>query len=79
MPDVRGWSLRDVMKVAELLGLRTSVKGSGYVVSQNIRPGAIVKNGDYLIVELAEPRKWDEAVMQQQKEATDRKNDGPQE
>ncbi|MFC4183083.1 penicillin-binding protein [Saccharococcus thermophilus] len=79
MPDVRGWSLRDVMKVAELLGLQTSVKGNGYVVSQNIRPGAIVKKGDYLIVELAEPRKWDEAVMQKQKEAADRKSDGPQE
>ncbi|NUK29020.1 penicillin-binding protein [Parageobacillus sp. VR-IP] len=79
MPNIRGWSLRDVMKAAELLGLRTSTKGNGYVVSQNIRPGAIVKKGDYLIVELAEPREWDEAVIQKQTEAAEKKSDGPQE
>jgi penicillin-binding protein 2B len=79
MPDIRGWSLRDVMKAAELLGLRTSTKGNGYVVSQNIRPGATVKKGDYLIVELAEPRKWDKEVIQKQKEAAEKKSDGPQE
>ncbi|TXK90961.1 PASTA domain-containing protein, partial [Parageobacillus sp. SY1] len=77
MPDVRGWSLRDVMKVAELLELRPSTKGNGYVVSQNIRPGALVKKGDYLIVELEEPRKWNERMEQEQKEASDRKSDGP--
>jgi penicillin-binding protein 2B len=77
MPDVRGWSLRDVMKVAELLGLRPSTKGNGYVVSQNIRPGALVKKGDYLIVELEEPRKWNERMEQEQKEASEKKSDGP--
>lgn len=77
MPDVRGWSLRDVMKVAELLELRPSTKGNGYVVSQNIRPGASVKKGDYLIVELEEPRKWQERMEQEQKEASRKKNDGP--
>jgi penicillin-binding protein 2B len=79
MPNIRGWSLRDVMKAAELLGLRTSTKGNGYVVSQNIRPGAIVKKGDYLIVELAEPRKWDKEVIRKQKEAAEKKSDGPHE
>ncbi|MGX1982648.1 penicillin-binding protein 2B [Thermolongibacillus altinsuensis] len=55
MPDMTGWSLRDVMKLADLLHLKPSFMGSGYVFSQNIRPGTSVKENDYIIVELAEP------------------------
>ncbi|GIW49661.1 MAG: hypothetical protein KatS3mg080_0272 [Anoxybacillus sp.] len=55
MPDVTGWSLRDVMKLADLLQLKPSFIGSGYVFRQNIAPGAVVKQHDYIIVELAKP------------------------
>ncbi|MGZ0085138.1 penicillin-binding protein [Caldibacillus thermoamylovorans] len=79
MPDLRGFSLRDAMKVARVLGLRPSTKGSGYVISQNIRPGAEVHKGDYLIVELAPPRQWEEAAARKAKEAAERKDDGPHE
>ncbi|NNV05257.1 penicillin-binding protein [Geobacillus sp. C56-T2] len=79
MPDLRGFSLRDAMKVARVLGLRPSTKGSGYVISQNIRPGAEVRKGDYLIVELAPPRQWEEAAARKAKEAAERKDDGPHE
>jgi penicillin-binding protein 2B len=65
MPDIRGWSLRDIMKVAELLHLQPSTKGYGYAVTQNIRPGAVVKANDYLIVELDEPEKWKERIEQE--------------
>ncbi|WP_445613912.1 penicillin-binding protein [Geobacillus sp. YF-1] len=79
MPDLRGFSLRNAMKVARVLGLRPSTKGSGYVISQNIRPGAEVRKGDYLIVELAPPRQWEEAAARKAKEAAERKDDGPHE
>ncbi|BBW96800.1 penicillin-binding protein [Geobacillus icigianus] len=79
MPDLRGFSLRDAMKVARVLGLRPSTKGSGYVISQSIRPGAEVRKGDYLIVELAPPRQWEEAAARKAKEAAERKDDGPHE
>jgi len=79
MPDLRGFSLRDAMKVANVLGLRPSTKGTGYVVSQSIRPGAEVRKGDYLIVELAPPRQWKEATEKKEKEANERKDDGPHE
>ncbi|WP_027408231.1 penicillin-binding protein [Anoxybacteroides tepidamans] len=62
MPDLRGWSLRDVMKVVELLHIKPSIKGSGYVVTQSIRPKTTVKENDYLIVELAAPSKWKERI-----------------
>ncbi|MBB6282066.1 penicillin-binding protein [Geobacillus subterraneus] len=79
MPDLRGFSLRDAMKVADVLGLRPSTKGTGYVVSQNIRPGAEVREGDYLIVELAPPRQWEETAARKEKEAAERKDDEPHE
>ncbi len=74
MPDVTGWSLRDVMKLAELLQLKPSFIGSGYVFRQNITPGAVVKPDDYLIVELAKPSEIDE---KQQTETEQQEADGP--
>ncbi|EQB97173.1 penicillin-binding protein 2B [Geobacillus sp. A8] len=79
MPDLRGFSLRDAMKVAHILGLRPSTKGTGYVVSQNIRPGAEVRKGDYLIVELAPPSQWEKEAAEKEKEAALRKEAEPHE
>ncbi|MGG3820894.1 penicillin-binding protein [Geobacillus thermodenitrificans] len=79
MPDLRGFSLRDAMKVANVLELRPSTKGTGYVVSQSIRPGAEVRKGDYLIVELASPRQWQETMAKKEKEAAERKDNKPHE
>ncbi|KXG10452.1 penicillin-binding protein [Anoxybacillus rupiensis] len=76
MPDLNGWSLRDVMKAAELLQLNPSIKGSGYVITQSIRPKTVVKANDYLIVELAEPDKWKDRINQQ-KEKKDEKKKQP--
>lgn len=56
MPDLTGWSLADVMKLADLLGLHPNVEGSGYVVSQDISPGKPVKKGEILTVQLAKPQ-----------------------
>lgn len=53
MPDMSGWSLADVMKLADLLGLKPETEGSGYVVSQNIAPGHQVKSGETLTVKLS--------------------------
>jgi len=55
MPDVIGWSLRDVMELTDLLQLKTETFGNGYVVSQNIDEGTPIKEDDYLGVELAPP------------------------
>lgn len=51
MPDIYGWSLRDVFKLADLLDLRLEYVGNGYVTLQNLDEGVSLKSGDYLIVE----------------------------
>jgi penicillin-binding protein 2B len=54
-PDMTGWSLRDVMKVSKISGVKLNSTGSGYVVKQNIAEGAVLHNGDFLIVDLKTP------------------------
>ncbi|ALC91082.1 penicillin-binding protein [Bacillus sp. FJAT-18017] len=55
MPDMRGWSLRDAMKVATLAGINLDYKGSGYVSKQSITRGTTLKKGDMLTLELETP------------------------
>ncbi|CRK80585.1 penicillin-binding protein [Neobacillus massiliamazoniensis] len=69
-PDFTGWSLRDVMKVANMAGLKITSNGSGYVASQNIKAGAILRNGDNLIVDLKPPEDlWNQAAQAQDQNA----------
>jgi penicillin-binding protein 2B len=55
MPDLSGWSLADVMKFADLLGLHPNIEGLGYAVDQDISPGKPVRKGEILTVKLAKP------------------------
>lgn len=55
LPDMTGWSLRDVMKVANLANVKLNISGNGYVVKQNVQPGTALKEGDYLVVHLQTP------------------------
>ncbi|MBU8915377.1 penicillin-binding protein [Bacillus sp. FJAT-29953] len=74
-PDLTGWSLRDVMKVANLAGLNLNPKGKGYVVSQNIQPQALLRKDDFLIVELKTPEEqWTEGINGQQQEGTNQED-----
>ncbi|WP_319005468.1 penicillin-binding transpeptidase domain-containing protein [Metabacillus litoralis] len=52
MPDMKGWSRRDVMKLGYLLNLTIKTEGSGFVVKQSIKKGSIVKQGDLLTISL---------------------------
>ena len=45
MPDIRGLSLRDAMRVAYALGLSLTTDGDGFVVSQSPAPGEFVEPG----------------------------------
>ena len=55
MPDVTGWSLRDIMKIANVTKLKPNIVGNGYVVKQNLAPGTKIKENDYLIIQLEPP------------------------
>ncbi|MEH6995425.1 penicillin-binding protein [Neobacillus drentensis] len=55
VPDFTGWSLRDVMKVAKISGVKLNSTGSGYVVKQSLKEGAFLRKEDFLIVDLKTP------------------------
>lgn len=50
IPDMRNWSKRDVLKVAELGNLKINIVGTGFAVKQNLKPGSKVREGDSLVV-----------------------------
>ncbi|WP_052728413.1 penicillin-binding protein [Domibacillus tundrae] len=61
MPNMTGWAIRDVMKVAQSVGLKVSYSGSGYVISQNIQADDAIKEGQKLIIKLEKPGSAEEA------------------
>ncbi|MDQ0155914.1 penicillin-binding protein [Robertmurraya andreesenii] len=60
IPDMTGWSLRDVMKIANLAKLELNITGSGYVTKQNLQVGTKMNEGDYLVVLLQTPDEKEE-------------------
>lgn len=59
MPDITGWSHRDVLQLASLLEIEIETVGNGYVTGQNIEKDAQIKAGDHLKVELEPPNQSD--------------------
>lgn len=55
MPDIMGWSKRDVVQLAEMLELQLESFGSGYVVMSGIAEGTPLNPNDYLGVEFLLP------------------------
>ncbi|MBW3113968.1 MULTISPECIES: penicillin-binding protein [Bacillaceae] len=55
IPDMKGWSVRDVFKVANIAGLKMNMVGNGFAVSQNIQPGAKVKKNEPLVINFKTP------------------------
>ncbi|SFB18903.1 penicillin-binding protein 2B [Lentibacillus halodurans] len=55
MPDITGWSLRDVLQLADLTELDLEPIGNGYAVTQSIKEGKTIKKNDYLGVEFEPP------------------------
>ena len=43
------------MKVAELANMKLNSIGNGYVVKQNVKAGSLMKEGEFLIVDLDRP------------------------
>ena len=55
MPTLKGWSLRDVKRLATLYQLNLEIDGTGFVTSQSIGKGKPVKTGATLKVKLQSP------------------------
>ncbi len=52
MPDMNGWSIRDVRKFAEVMEMNPTIFGHGYVKKQSIEPDSTIQPGDYAVIEL---------------------------
>lgn len=50
VPDVTGMGVRDAVRRIEEAGFNVVVKGNGYAISQNLRPGSRVKAGTVVTV-----------------------------
>lgn len=52
MPDITGWSKRDLTMFSTLTGIEIQFKGNGYAINQSIDVNNPIKQGDKLTVEL---------------------------
>jgi beta-lactam-binding protein with PASTA domain len=52
MPDVRGLSAREAVRVLSGAGLTVRLKGSGVVVTQTPAPGELIESGGWSALEL---------------------------
>ncbi|WP_028982936.1 penicillin-binding protein [Sporolactobacillus terrae] len=57
MPDLSGWSMADIMKLADLEELKLVTKGNGFASDQSIPKGAELKAGRTLTVTLTGEKK----------------------
>ena len=53
IPDVRGMSLRDAVRLLETRGLQVSINGRGTVRRQSIAPGTAPRQGQTILLELS--------------------------
>ncbi|GEO68589.1 penicillin-binding protein 2B [Levilactobacillus acidifarinae] len=52
LPSLTGWSKGDVVKLAQLVGIKLTVDGEGYVTKQSLKAGATVSSGSELTITL---------------------------
>ncbi|WP_456271626.1 penicillin-binding protein [Bacillus sp. AK031] len=55
IPDMKGWSVRDVLKVTKLANLKLNMVGTGYVTKQNIKPDSSFSESEPLVVTFQTP------------------------
>ncbi|EDL64755.1 penicillin-binding protein [Bacillus sp. SG-1] len=55
IPDMKGWSVRDVLKVTKMANLELNMVGTGYVTKQNIKPDSTIKESEPLVVTFQTP------------------------
>lgn len=52
MPDMSGWSKRDLLAFEQLSGVKVQFDGSGYVIKQSIAPNTQFKKGDKITLSM---------------------------
>lgn len=70
MPNIQGWSMRDVIYLSKVLQLNLKTEGSGYVSNQSIEQGQDLKEGATIEVTLEPPL---EPLIEAETSPTDKK------
>lgn len=52
LPDMTGWSRNDVLKLADMLGIKVHFDGSGFVKSQSVSPNTVIKKNQQVNIAL---------------------------
>ncbi|WP_125605297.1 penicillin-binding protein [Lapidilactobacillus bayanensis] len=55
MPNVKGWSKNDVLKLAEITGRDFKLSGTGYAASQSVKAGSVIPSTGTVTIKLKEP------------------------
>ena len=55
MPDLQGWSKRELLELEELVGMKIDIKGDGFVTSQSIKINEKINDKTKLTVQLGKP------------------------
>ncbi|MGY3714014.1 penicillin-binding protein [Sutcliffiella cohnii] len=56
IPDMTGWSVRDVIKLTNLLEINPHIIGNGYAFRQSVSPGQLVDDREQFVVEFKSNR-----------------------
>ncbi|MCJ7839547.1 penicillin-binding protein [Lederbergia sp. NSJ-179] len=56
LPNMTGWSKREVMNLAEMADIQLKAEGEGYLYHQSYKPGTVVKPGDTVVVQFQTPQ-----------------------
>ncbi|WP_147531925.1 penicillin-binding protein [Bacillus marasmi] len=78
MPDLSGWSRREVMTLAKMADLKLTVTGNGFAVGQNIAQGTLIAKDSYLIVECKTPAEI-QKDMEEKQNKDEKTNEGEEE
>lgn len=54
MPNIKNWSKSDVLKLSDLIGMKTEIEGQGYVQEQSIPEGTAIDKNSTLTVKLGD-------------------------
>ncbi len=71
LPDMTGWSYRDVMKIGAILDLDMSYSGNGFLKEQSVPPDTPVAPGEALSVEFVTRSELQDIQQEQDDEETD--------
>ncbi|GIN57601.1 penicillin-binding protein 2B [Lederbergia ruris] len=56
IPNMKGWSKREVINLSEMADITLKIKGEGYVLQQSSKPGTVVEPGETLEIQFQSPR-----------------------